>query len=321
MNGVNRHLWLSLALVTAAVSGGCLGSSNNNGATTAASANRSTGTTTTTTTSSTINSGPAAVQIVLATGASGSFSAGSVPSSGGTYVTATKVYDLNGNLITSPATTYPYWWFEGAGVFLTSTSTSYAGGGAGATTSDTDDYQITPCAYFDSATDNNPESAGYYTIDGILTNPSSLANPSGTNSADIDQCAGITAGERAKLGFYVKLRRSTSTSMGTSDKIQMIIKARPLTAPNTAPVPSSCIVGGFFDATACATAVFTLTMRTGLAAAAKPFYMLMPSAKSLDLVSESVILPVNIDTTLTHITVDRLKGGAVFYSIILVKVP
>jgi hypothetical protein len=259
-----------------------------------------------------------AVQIILATGTASSFNAGSVPASGGAYVAATRVFDLAGNLISNHTNTYPNWWFQDAGVYLTSTSTSYPGGGAGATTSDTSNRELTPCAYFDNTDDNNPENAGYFTIDGLVTNAPSLSD--GTASADIDQCAAITAVERARLGFYVRIRRS-SASMGTSDKIQMIIKAKPLTAPNTAPVPSSCVVGGLFDATACATNVFTTTMRTAIGAAARPFYMLMPSSRAMDLISENILLPVNIDTSITTLSVDRLKGGAVFYSIVLVKVP
>ncbi len=254
----------------------------------------------------------------MATGAAGSFNAGSVPASGGTYVTAARVFDLAGNLITNHTSQYPSWWFQDAGVFLTSTSTSYPGGGAGATSSNSTDRELTPCAYFDSTDDNNPENTGYFTIDGIMTNAASLSDA--TPTADIDQCAAITAAERAKMGLYVRIRRSGS-SMGSSDKIQMIVKAKPLTPPNTAPVPTSCVVGGVFDATACATNVFTMAMRTAITAAARPFYMLMPSAKALDLISESVLLPVNIDSSITALTVDRLKGGAVFYSIILVKVP
>jgi hypothetical protein len=269
-------------------------------------------------TTASVTSGPAAVQIILATGSAASFNAASVPASGGTYVAATRAFDLSGNLITNYATTYPNWWFQDAGVYLTSTSTSYPGGGSGATTSNSTDRELTPCAYFDSTDDNNPESAGYFTIDGLTTNAPSLTDT--TPSADIDQCAGITAAERSRMGLYVRIRRS-SASMGTNEKIQMIVKAKPLTTPNTAPVPSSCIVGGLFDATACATNVFTLSMRTAVTAAARPLYMLMPSAKALDLISESIMLPVNIDSTITALTIDRLKGGAVFYSIVLVKVP
>jgi hypothetical protein len=268
--------------------------------------------------SATVTSGPNAVQIIFATGASGSFDAVAVPAAGGTYAKVSRVFDLNGNTISNFSSTYPNWWFRTAAVFLTSTSTSFPAGGAGATTSNTTDRERTPCAYFDTYDDNNPESNGSYTIDGLIPNAQSLSDL--TPAADIDQCAGITVAERSKLGFYAVLRRGSS-SMGTTDKIQMIVRAKPLTPPNTAPVPSSCIVGGLFDATACATNVFTVSMRTAIGAAARPFYMLMPSAKSMDLVSESVLLPVNIDSTLTTITLDRLKGGAIIYSVILIKVP
>lgn len=272
-------------------------------------------TTTPTPTNSSTASGPNVAQIIMATGSTASFDAASVPTSGGTYNYAKRFYDLKGNLISSTSN----WWLtatNGVGVFLTSTSTSYPGGGTGATTSTNGSRYRTPCAYFDIYDDNNPESSGYYTIDGLTTNPPSLSDS--TPTADIDQCAGITNTEKSKLGIFMTINRSY---LNSTDKLQVIVKAKPLTTPNTAPVPSSCIVGGLFDASACTNTVFTITMRTALAAAARPFFMLFPSAKALDLISENVLLPINIDSTITTITIDRIKGGAVFYGITLVRVP
>lgn len=264
---------------------------------------------------STSSSGPNAVQIIFATGANGSFDASSVASTGGTYNYAQRFFDLKGNLLSNSNS----WWFKassGTAVFLTSTSTSYPGGGVGATTSSSSSRYRTPCAYFDSTDDNNPETAGYYTIDGLVTNAPSFSDS--TAVADIDQCAGISNTEKSKLGIVFTLDRNYLSS---TDKIQLIIKAKPLTTPNTAPVPSSCVIGGLFDATGCATNVFNVTLRTALGAAARPFFMLFPSAKALDLISESILLPTNFDSSITTITIDRLKGGAVFYSATLIRVP
>lgn len=107
--------------------------------------------------------------------------------------------------------------------------------------------------------------------------------------------------------------------MDSSDKLQIIVKARPLDTPNTAPTSSTCTVSGFFDPAACTNQLYTVTMRTAPLSSAKPFYILFPSAKSLDLLSESVILPINIDTSITTISIDRVKGGAVFYGISVVR--
>ncbi len=275
--------------------------------------NTSTGTTQTTSVQ-----GPNAVQIILSSGSGGSFDNVTPPVTGGTFAPARRFYDLSGNQINP--TTYPSWWFDtstsGSGVFITSTSTSYPGGGTYATSSATSARYRTPCSYFDNFDDNNPETSGNFTIDGLVTNAPSLND--GTPAADMDQCAGATAGERAKLGMYFKFIRS---NMLSTDKLQVIIRAKPLNTPNTAIVPSSCIVGGVFDATACSNAVFTVSMRTSLGAAARPFFMLMPSAKAMDLLSEMVLLPLHADPTITTVSIDRLKGGAAFYSITFVRIP
>ena len=307
---------LVFTFVIALLSGGCASQISNTGGSSTASA-LGTLTPTTSASASAVASGPNAVTIALRTGSSGSFDAASVAATGGTYSKVARSFDLNGNLIVTSG--YQNWWFDPAnsGVYLTSTSTSYPGGGSGATASSSANKQVTPCAYFDSYDDNNPEANGSYTIDGIIPNASSYTTSS---VADIDQCAGITAGEKANLGMYFTIKRG-SANMNSTDKLQIMIRARSLTPPNIAPVPSSCVVGGLLDPTACASTVFTVSMRTALGAAARPFFMFMPSAKSLDLISESILLPINIDPALTVITIDRLKGGAVFYDVKLVRIP
>lgn len=193
-------------------------------------------------------------------------------------------------------------WFVEAKLFLTSTRTS-----AGAPANSTSD---TPCAYFDSYTDNNPESTGFYTIDGY--------NVGGSVTSDIDQCAGTSLAEAAQLAFYIKIDRRFTNS---TDKFQIIVKAKPLDEPDTAPTTSSCIVGGLFDAANCANNVYTVSMRSGVGASAKPFYYLFPSAKALDLLAESVLLPTHIDSSINTISVDRVKGGAVIYGVTLIRIP
>lgn len=251
----------------------------------------------TSSTTSTVN----ALQIITKADGTGSFDGAAVPAAGGITVKASRLYNLDGSLITSSLIPT---WFSEARVFLTSTRTS----GSNPSTPTTSD---TPCAYFDSFTgDNNPDSNGFYTVDGYYS--STLA----TGGTDIDQCAGTAAAELGKLAMYVKIDRRF---MNTTDKLQIIVKAKPLDAPNTAPTVSSCVVGGNFDPSACVNQLFTLTMRTAPNAAAKPFYILFPSAKALDLLSESVLLPISIDTSITTISVDRVKGGAIFYGMTVVR--
>jgi len=62
-------------------------------------------------------------------------------------------------------------------------------------------------------------------------------------------------------------------------------------------------------------------MRNAPSAAAKPFYVLVPSAKALDLLSDTVLLPIHINAGIQTITIDRIKGGAVFYGMSVVRLP
>ncbi len=246
-------------------------------------------------------SGAAGFQIITRASSTGSFDAATPPVSGGLSIRAARIYNLDGSLLTTSSGTYPTW-FSQANVFLTSTRTS--GGSPAYTGSDT------PCAYFDSYTDNNPDSSGHYVIDGY-------ALPTGVTS-DIDQCAGVVATEATQLGLYVRLDRRF---MSVTDKLQVIINARPIEEPVTAPSASACVTGGAFDAAACTNQYYTVTMRSAPGATAQPFYILFPSAKSLDLLSESVLLPIQIDTSLTTITIDRVKGGSIFYGITVIRIP
>ena len=270
--------------------------SSTSGSGNASSSGSSNSGSTTTTSTSTIN----ALQVILKADATGSFDAAAIPGAGGASIKASRVYKLDGTLIT---TSLIPTWFSEARAFLTSTRTS----GANPVTPTTSN---TPCAYFDTSNDNNPDTNGFYTIDGYYS--STLA----TGGTDIDQCAGTAAAELNQLGLYIKIDRRF---MNTTDKLQVIVKAKPLDAPNTAVTSSSCVVGGFFDASACVNQLFTMTMRTAPAAASKPFYILFPSAKSLDLLSESVLLPINIDTSITTISIDRVKGGAIFYGLSIIR--
>ena len=272
------------------------GSASSGGTPSSSSGSSNTGGSTTTTSTSTIK----ALQVILKADATGSFDAAAVPAAGGASIKASRVYKLDGTLIT---TSLVPTWFSEARAFLTSTRTSGANPVTPATSN-------TPCSYFDTFNDNNPDTNGFYTVDGYYS--STLA----TGGTDIDQCAGTAAAELNQLGMYIKIDRRF---MDATDKLQVIVKAKPLDAPNTAVTASSCVVGGFFDASACVNQLFTLTMRTAPAAASKPFYILFPSAKSLDLLSESVLLPINIDTSITTISIDRVKGGAVFYGLTIIR--
>jgi hypothetical protein len=241
-------------------------------------------------------SGINAVQIIAKTGSNGSFDSVVPPPSGGLSVYASRYFNLDGSIIsTSQVPT----WLAQASLFITSTRTSP--GSPSFTNADT------ACAYFDSYIgDNNPESDGYYTIDGYNT----------SSGADIDQCAGTQSSETSKLGLYIKLDRNF---MNPTDKIQIIVKAKPIDAPNTAPSPSSCVVGGNFDPQNCVNTYFTVSMRTAPFASSQPFYVLFPSAKAYDLLSESVLLPIQIDPSVTTISIDRIKGGAIFYGVTIIR--
>lgn len=241
-----------------------------------------------------------AFQIITKASPSGSFDSPAVPAAGGISVKTQRLYNLDGSLITTG--NVPTWYADSR-VFLTSTRTAGTANPVSPSGSDT------PCAYFDSFADNNPDTSGFYTIDGF--NPTAPGVVS-----DIDQCAGTAAAELNQLGMYIRVDRRF---MNPTDKLQIIVKAKPIEVPNTAPTSSSCVVGGFFDASACSNQLYTLTMRTAPGAAAKPFYILFPSAKALDLLSESVLLPIHIDTSITTISIDRVKGGAVFYGISVIR--
>lgn len=244
-------------------------------------------------TTSTVN----AIQIITSAGSNGSFDPVSVPAAGGVAVKASRIFGLDGSLIA--AANIPTW-FVDARVFLTSTRTS------GTSNPSTPSGANTPCAYFDSYGDNNIETDGYYVIDGYNAD----------NGADIDQCAGAAASEQNQLSIYIEFDR---LFMNPTDKFQVVVKAKPIEDPNSKVTPTSCTTGGFFDATACSTQTYGISMRTAPGAPAKPFYILWPSAKSYDLLSESVIMPVNIDQSLTTISIDRAKGGAVFYGISIIR--
>lgn len=251
----------------------------------------------TTTTSSTTTSSIRAIQLITKTGSTGSFDAAAAPAAGGLALTASRYFNLDGSQI--PTAQKPTWLVNGK-AFITSTRTQ-----AGVPTYTTSD---TPCAYFDStATDNNPESNGYYLIDGYYS----------ATGPDVDQCAGVAAAELNQLGVYIQVDRAF---MNSDEKLQLIVKAKPIDAPTTAPNATECISGGFFDAAICVNQYFTVTMRTAPAASAKPFYILFPSAKSMDLLSESVLLPINISTSITTISVDRVKGGAIIYGLTLIRI-
>jgi hypothetical protein len=240
-----------------------------------------------------------AFQVITKADPGASFDPVSVPLAGGSSVKASRIFGLDGSLIASE--NVPPWYVESR-VFLTSTRTS-----PGAPSNKDSD---TPCAYFDTfANDNNPETTGFYTIDGY--NPSTA--PKGS---DVDQCAGTAASELNQLGLYVRIDRRF---MNPTDRLQIIVKAKAIDAPNTAPTPSSCVVGGYFDASNCTNQLYTLTLRTAPGASAKPFYILFPSAKALDLLSESVLLPISIDQSISTISIDRVKGGAIFYGLTIVR--
>lgn len=247
--------------------------------------------------SSAYNGGINAVQIITKSGSTGSFDATSVPASGGVAAIAQRFFALDGSQISSG--NMPTWISE-AKLFLTSSRTS-----AGSPTYINGD---TPCAYFDGYSgDSNPDSDSYYTIDGYNTS---------IFASDVDQCAGTGASELNKLGLYIKLDRRF---MNATDKIQIIVKAKPIDAPNTTPTASSCVTGGYFDASNCSNQVYTLTMRTAPYASAQPFYLLFPSAKAYDLLSESIILPIQVDSNITTISMDRVKGGAIIYGITVIR--
>ena len=287
-------LVFGLSALTTALITGCQ-PQNAGKAVAAAAAAASAATSSTTTTS---YSGVNAFQVITKTGASGSFDATAVPASGGVAPKAQRIFGLDGTQIA--VGNIPTWYVESR-VFLTSTNTS------GTNTASTLTGSDTPCAYFDStATDNNPDSDNYYAIDGFY-------NP---GAGDIDQCAGTTAAELNKLSLYVQVDRRF---MNSTDKLQIIVKAKPLDSPNTAPTASSCVVGGYFDPSACSNQYFALSMRTAPYAAAAPFYVLFPSAKSRDLLSETVLLPLQIDSGITTISIDRVKGGALFYGLTVLR--
>ncbi len=267
------------------------------GTTTATTSSTTSTTSSTTTTSFNTTSSINAIQVITKADPTGSFDPVSVPLAGGSSVRANRLYNLDGSLIT--AGTLPPWFIE-ARVFLTSTRTT---SGAPSSTNGWD----TPCAYFDNVTDNNPDSSGFYTIDGYNTDNA---------LTDVDQCAGTAGSELSQLGIYVRLDRRF---MNPTDKVQLIVKAKPIDAPNTTLSPSSCVTSGFFDPGACSNQLFTMTMRTAPNASSKPFYILFPSAKANDLLSESVLLPINIDQSVSTISVDRVKGGAIFYGISIIR--
>ncbi len=252
----------------------------------------------TSTTSSSSSSSVNMFQIITkANSTTGSFDNSAVPLAGGISVKAQRLFYLDGSSIST--SNFPSWFSE-AKLFLTSTRTS----GTNPVTPTTSD---TPCAYFDSYSDNNPDASGFYTIDGY--------NASVTTS-DVDQCAGTAASELNQLYFYVKLDRRF---MNSTDKIQFIFKAKIIDAPNTAPTTTSCVTGGNFDAAACSNQLFSLSLRTAPGASTKPFFYLFPSAKALELLSESLLLPIQNDTSITTISIDRIKGGAVFYGVSIIR--
>lgn len=239
-----------------------------------------------------------AIQVIPKADNTGSFDLVSVPAAGGVSAKASRLYNLDGSLITT--SNLPTWFVE-ARAFITSTRTSSGATGAG---------NNTPCAYFDNVSnDVNPDTDGFYTIDGYNTD---------NNIADIDQCAGTASSELNQLGMYVKLDRRF---INPTDKFQIIVKAKPIDAPNTSILPSSCVTSGYFDASACANQLFTVSMRTAPTAPTKPFYILFPTAKAFDLLSESILIPTNIDQSITTISIDRVKGGAVFYGFTVIRLP
>lgn len=240
-----------------------------------------------------------AVQIITKGDPTGSFDLVSVPAAGGALVTASRFYNLDGSTITT-ANVPP--WFAGAHVFLTSTRTS-----TGPPNPVANGLQDTPCAYFDTEVDANPDSTGFYTIDGYNT----TFAPN-----DIDQCAGTAANELSQVGLNIVIDR---TYMNPTDKLELIVKAELIDQPTTAPTPSTCISNGFFDPTVCSNQTYTVTMRTAPGAAAKPFFLLFPSASALDLLSQSVLLPINGNQSITTISIDRVKGGSVFYGMTVLR--
>lgn len=257
-------------------------------------------TTASTPSSAEIESSLKAIKIVFKADGSGSFDPVAVPNAGGLSLKASRIFDINGNLI-SNSSIPP--WFSEARVFLTSTRTS--GGGNPVVPSGSD----TPCSYFDSFPgDNNVDTSGYYTIDGY--NAANVVS-------DIDQCAGTDVSELNKLYLYVKLDR---LFLGSNEKIQVIVNAKPINAPNTTADPSSCSSGGNFTPEACTNQLFTISMRTapGAPTGFKP--LLFPSAKALDLQSEIITMPINISSSINTISIDRIKGGAIFYSLTLVRI-
>lgn len=295
---------LTIALVIAASvpslgASGCGASTAASGVASAAAATTATPTTGTATFAATSSSsGVAAVQIITKADSSGSFDAVSVPMAGGVSVRASRLWNLDGSMITTG--NVPSWFIE-ARAFLTSTRTSAGAPGSSGQLYDT------PCAYFDNVTDVNPDTSGFYTIDGY--------NPS-TGGTDIDQCTGAAAAEQNQTGMYVRIDRRF---MNASDKLQIIVKAKPIDEPNTAVTPSSCVTSGFFDPAACTNQLYTLSLRTTPGASTKPFYILFPSAKALDLLTESVLVPINIDQSISTISIDRVKGGALIYGITVIR--
>jgi hypothetical protein len=244
------------------------------------------------------------VQVITRADATASFDTVALPASGGASIKAVRYFNLDGSII--GAGLLPTW-FREARLFLTTSRTAGTSNpGSSATDADT------PCAYFDlAAGDNNPGGSGYYTIDGYNADASQT-------STDVDQCAGAAASEVAQLGMFLSVDR---LFMNPTDKLQIILKAKPIDAPNTAPTPASCTVAGFFEPSACTNQLFTVTMRPAPAAPAKPFYLLFPSAKSLDLLSESVLVPLHVNPSITTISIDRVKGGAIFYGFTVIRLP
>lgn len=289
---------------------GCFSSGQPVTATAASSSSASTSTSSSTTsgtsstdatTSSSISfTGTNAVQIITkANSSNGSFDSAAVPVAGGLPLLATRIFNLDGSQIATGSIPS---WFAQAKIFLTSTRTT-----AGAPTYVGDD---TPCAYFDSySTDNNPDTSGFYTIDGAHDQ---------NGNVDTDQCAGTALSELNQLAFYFQVNRA---AMNATDKLQIIVKAKLIDPPNTAPTVSTCVVGGNFDASNCTNTLYTISMRSAPAAVTKPFYIMFPSAKALDLLSESILLPLPINTNITTISIDRVKGGMVLYGVTIVRLP
>ncbi len=277
--------------------------------------------TTTTTTSTSVPSGARAVKIIFKqSSSSGSFD--SAPSTGtinnpGNGHQAQRVFNADGSLLASGGPTSSNWpkWFSGFEIGISGTSNAGAKNSDCARFAATGESADTECQYDDAG--NGSPTAGVFTDCGGPDGYLRVSEYDCTKSSSIalQGNGGPTDGVYLRATF-----NRSSTYLGSSENILVVLEYAASSLNNAASDPSNCFQSGTFTPTreGCADQLWQIFMKHTAYEVVQPYLMLAPPSTHVvdrknghfggSAGSKQFILPLSGDSDLSVLQVSRIRG-------------